>query len=200
MSDLVNNNQTATPANDFDQPQLAAEGNNEVNKVFESWLIEYRDRLAEVLEEDTKHSRRRLTVMTTWRRFNLIKCNLFNALRNIGAQSGGRCSSSSRFSVLSRPSWSRVLGCSSERCDPSGECLPDSGTDRRDCRYLQGLTPSLLDQVQQCQTPTPNSPLFTEYPGSVWPGGQSLVAVLPSGVTHEDTPTWAEATRLPASL
>jgi serine phosphatase RsbU (regulator of sigma subunit) len=53
------------------------------------------------------------------------------------------------------------------------------------------LTPSLLDQVQQCQTPTPNSPLFREYPGSVWPGGQSLVAVLPSGVTHEGTPTWA---------
>jgi hypothetical protein len=56
MSDLVNNNQTAAPANDFDQPQLTVEGNNEVNKAFERWLIEYRDRLAEALEEDTKHT------------------------------------------------------------------------------------------------------------------------------------------------
>ena len=53
------------------------------------------------------------------------------------------------------------------------------------------LTPFLLDQVQQCHTPSSSSPLFMEYPGSVWPGGQSLVGVLPKGVTHEGIPTWA---------
>ena len=43
------------------------------------------------------------------------------------------------------------------------------------------LTPFLLDRVQGCHAPASNSPLFTEYPGAVWPGAQSFVTVLPKG-------------------
>jgi serine phosphatase RsbU (regulator of sigma subunit) len=53
------------------------------------------------------------------------------------------------------------------------------------------LTPSLLERVQGCQAPGATSPVFAEYPGALWPGGQSLVAVLPKGVSHDGSPAWA---------
>ncbi|HWF48967.1 MAG TPA: SpoIIE family protein phosphatase [Bryobacteraceae bacterium] len=52
------------------------------------------------------------------------------------------------------------------------------------------LTPYLLDRVQGCQAPASGSPLLAEYPGAVWPGGQTLVTVLPKGVIHEGWPAW----------
>src|SRR3954471_18977667 len=55
------------------------------------------------------------------------------------------------------------------------------------------LTSSLLDRVQGCQMPTANSSLFADYPGAVWPEAQSLVTVLPKGVTREATPAWLNA-------
>jgi serine phosphatase RsbU (regulator of sigma subunit) len=54
------------------------------------------------------------------------------------------------------------------------------------------LTPSLLDRVQGCQAPAPNSPLFAEYPGAVWPGGQSLFTVQPKEVTRAGRPMWLD--------
>src|ERR1700748_490645 len=36
------------------------------------------------------------------------------------------------------------------------------------------FTPSLIERVQGCHTPPANSPLLTEYPTVVWPGGQSF--------------------------
>lgn len=55
------------------------------------------------------------------------------------------------------------------------------------------FTPSLLERVQGCHTPPANSPLFTEYPTVVWPGGQSVVTVLPKGEAREGIPTWLES-------
>jgi serine phosphatase RsbU (regulator of sigma subunit) len=52
------------------------------------------------------------------------------------------------------------------------------------------LTASLLDRIPGCQMPASNSPLFAEYPGAVWPEAQSLVTVLPQGVTREARPAW----------
>jgi hypothetical protein len=53
------------------------------------------------------------------------------------------------------------------------------------------LTSFLLERVHGCQTPAINSPLFTEYPGAVWPGAQTLVAVLPKGgASHDPVPKW----------
>lgn len=56
MSDLPNNNHTTKSKCDLDQPRTARDGNNRVNTTFESWLIEYRKRLREVLEEDTRRT------------------------------------------------------------------------------------------------------------------------------------------------
>jgi hypothetical protein len=55
------------------------------------------------------------------------------------------------------------------------------------------FTPSLLERVQGCHTPAANSPLFTEYPTVVWPGGQSFVTVLPKGGAQEGIPTWLKS-------
>src|SRR5437868_5610931 len=52
------------------------------------------------------------------------------------------------------------------------------------------LTPFLLDQVQRCDTPASNSPIFTKYLDAVWPGGESSITVLPKGVTSERRPVW----------
>jgi serine phosphatase RsbU (regulator of sigma subunit) len=54
------------------------------------------------------------------------------------------------------------------------------------------LTPFLLDRVQGCYAPASSSPLFTEYPGAVWPGGQTLVTVLPKGIPREGRPIWLD--------
>jgi serine phosphatase RsbU (regulator of sigma subunit) len=57
----------------------------------------------------------------------------------------------------------------------------------------QRLTPALVQRVQGCHAPAVNSPPFADYPGAVWPGGQTLVAVLPKGVAEEGRPRWLES-------
>jgi serine phosphatase RsbU (regulator of sigma subunit) len=54
------------------------------------------------------------------------------------------------------------------------------------------LTPFLLNQVQGCRAPASDSPLFAKYLGAAWPGGQSVVTVLPKGVTREGRPKWLD--------
>ena len=56
MSDLLNNNHKTESKCDLDQPQAGQDDNNGVNTAFESWLIEYRERLAGFLEEDSKYT------------------------------------------------------------------------------------------------------------------------------------------------
>jgi serine phosphatase RsbU (regulator of sigma subunit) len=57
------------------------------------------------------------------------------------------------------------------------------------------LTKPLLDRVRGCQAPATNSPVFTEfteYLNAVWPESQSLVTVLPTGVTRGARPVWLD--------
>ena len=59
----------------------------------------------------------------------------------------------------------------------------------------KGLTGPLLDRVRGCHAPASNSPLFTEfaeYLNAVWPESQSLVTVLPTGVTRGARPVWLD--------
>jgi serine phosphatase RsbU (regulator of sigma subunit) len=54
------------------------------------------------------------------------------------------------------------------------------------------LTPSLLDHVEGCQQPAPNSPLFAVYPGAVWPQAQALVSIVRKGAGVEDRLAWLD--------
>jgi serine phosphatase RsbU (regulator of sigma subunit) len=54
------------------------------------------------------------------------------------------------------------------------------------------LTPSLLNRVQGCHAPPVNSPLFTEYPNAVWPGGQGSITVLPKEVIRPGRSMWLD--------
>src|SRR5438270_4149921 len=54
------------------------------------------------------------------------------------------------------------------------------------------LTSFLLDQVQGCDAPAANSPLFTDYSSAVWPGAETSITVLPKGATSEARPRWPD--------
>jgi HAMP domain-containing protein len=54
------------------------------------------------------------------------------------------------------------------------------------------LTPLLLDQVQGCDTPASNSPLFAKSLDAVWPGSESSITVLPKVVKSDRRPAWLD--------
>jgi len=54
------------------------------------------------------------------------------------------------------------------------------------------LTSFLFDQVQGCDAPPSNSPLFTDYSSAVWPGAGTSITVLPKGATSEARPKWLD--------
>jgi serine phosphatase RsbU (regulator of sigma subunit) len=54
----------------------------------------------------------------------------------------------------------------------------------------KNLTRFVLGQIQGCQAPASNSPIFADYLDAVWPGSESSVRVLPKGVTSQHRPVW----------
>lgn len=52
------------------------------------------------------------------------------------------------------------------------------------------LTSFVLKQVQSCDAPVSNSPMFAEYLHALWPGSESTITVLPKGMTREHRPGW----------
>jgi len=55
------------------------------------------------------------------------------------------------------------------------------------------LASFLLAQVQGCNAPASDSPLFTDYSSGVWPGAETLITVLPKGAINRAKPKWLDS-------
>ncbi|HTU47215.1 MAG TPA: SpoIIE family protein phosphatase [Bryobacteraceae bacterium] len=55
------------------------------------------------------------------------------------------------------------------------------------------LASFLLAQVQGCNLPASDSPLFTDYSSGVWPGAETLITVLPKGAINRAKPKWLDS-------
>src|ERR1700761_4842017 len=54
------------------------------------------------------------------------------------------------------------------------------------------LASFLLDQVQGCDAPPANSPLFADYSIAVWPGARTSIPILPKGPHISRAPRWVD--------
>jgi hypothetical protein len=66
----------------------------------------------------------------------------------------------------------------------------------------KSLMDPVLDRVQDCQYASDSAlfTAFTEHLNATWPGSQSIVTILPTGIFHNADPLWLDTSSLPALL